>query len=94
MELINSIGKVEKTEACKTKIEAARAVYDALSKEHQALVKNYNILVEAEDAYKKISAPTDITNVNVDSTPKDAKYLENGKIVIVKNGKKFNVNGL
>lgn len=94
MELINSIGKVEKTEACKTKIEAARAAYDALSKEHQALVKNYNTLVEAEDAYKKLSAQTDITNVNADSTPKDAKYLENGKIVIVKNGKKFNVNGL
>ena len=94
MELINSIGKVEKTEACKTKIEAARAVYDALSKEHQALVKNYNKLVEAEDAYKKLSAQTDITNVNVDSTPKDAKYLENGKIVIIKNGKRFNINGL
>jgi hypothetical protein len=94
MELINSIGKVEKTEACKTKIEAARAAYDALSKEHQALVKNYNTLVEAEDAYKKLSAQTDITNVNVDSTPKDAKYLENGKIVIIKNGKRFNINGL
>ena len=94
MELINSIGKVENTEACKTKIEAARAAYDALSNEQQALVKNYNILVEAENAYSKFGASTGITNVNADNTPKDAKYLENGKIVIVKNGKRFNINGL
>ena len=94
MELINSIGKVEKTEACKTKIEAARAAYDALSKEHQALVKNYNTLVEAEDAYKKLSAPTGIINVNADSALKDAKYLKDGKIVIIKNGKQFSINGL
>ena len=94
MELINSIGKVENTEACKTKIEAARAAYDALSKEQQALVKNYNILVEAENAYSKFGTSTGITNVNADNTPKDAKYLENGKIVIIKNGKQFNINGL
>ena len=94
MELINSIGKVENTEACKTKIAAARAAYDALSKEQQALVKNYNILVEAEDAYNKLSVSTGIINVNADSALKDAKYLKDGKIVIIKNGKQFNINGL
>ena len=94
MELINSIGKVENTEACKTKIAAARAAYDALSKEQQALVKNYNKLVEAEDAYNKLSVSTGITNVNADSTLKDAKYLKDGKIVIIKYGKQFNINGL
>ena len=94
MELINSIGKVENTEACKTKIAAARAAYDALSKEHQALVKNYNKLVEAEDAYNKLSVSTGIINVNADSALKDAKYLKDGKIVIIKYGKQFSINGL
>ena len=32
--------------------------------------------------------------INADSDKKCKKYLENGKIVIVKNGKKFNVSGL
>ena len=90
---IATIGKVEFTDACKSKIEAARKAYDALSKELQALVLNYDLLVEAEDAYKQLVG-TGIANINSDNSQKDGKYLVNGKVVIVKNGKKFNVNGL
>ena len=34
------------------------------------------------------------SKINADSDKKSKKYLENGKIVIKKNGKKFNINGL
>ena len=87
------IGKVEFTDACKSKIEDARKAYDALTKEQQALVKNYNLLVEAEDAYKQLVG-TGVIDVNSDNSKNNGKYLKNGKIVIVKNGKKFNINGL
>ena len=90
---IATIGKVEFTDACKSKIEAARKAYDALSKELQALVLNYDLLVEAEETYKQLEG-TGIANINSDNSPKDGKYLENGKIVIVKNGEKFNISGL
>ncbi len=91
--LIEAIGNVEFTDACKSKIEAARKAYDALSKEQQALVLNYDLLIEAEEAYKLLEG-TGIANLNSDDSPKDGKYFEKGKVVIVKNGKKFNINGL
>lgn len=94
-DFIDAIGNVEKTSACKEKIDAARSAYDALTKEQQVQVKNINILIEAEKTYKKlIGGSTGITDINSDNDKKDGKYLENGKIVIVKNGKKFNINGL
>lgn len=69
--------------------------FDSLSKEVQALVKNANLLIEAEKTYEKLSGgSTGIININTDNSTKSKKYLENGKIVIVKNGKKFNINGL
>ena len=54
--LIDIIGKVEYTEECKAKIAAARSAYDALPKEQQALVKNLNVLIEAENTYKQLEA--------------------------------------
>lgn len=92
--LINGIGKVELSDTCKEKINAARAAYDALSKEEQALVKNYNILIEAEEAYNKLSTTTGIFCINTDTVKKDGKYLSNGKLTIVKNGKTFNAIGV
>ena len=41
-----------------------------------------------------IDVANGIANINSDKKKKDGKYFENGKIVIVKNGKKFNINGL
>ena len=49
-------------------------------------------MIEAEKTYGE--SATGITDINADSNKKDGKYLENGKIVIIKNGKKFNINGL
>ena len=78
--------------AVKALITNARIAFDALNKEQQAQVKNINLLIEAEEAYGE--STTGIANINSDNDKKDGKYLENGKIVIVKNGKKFNINGL
>jgi hypothetical protein len=91
-DLIAAIGKVENTEGSKAKITAARSAYNALTKEQQALVKNLSILVDAENAYKQFEA-TAIANIEAKDSNKDGKYLENGKIVIVKNGKNYNLNG-
>ena len=93
IDLIKAIGTVKLTAACKKKIVAARSAYDALSKEEQALVKNYNVLIKAEEAYNKLAA-AGITDINAETKQKDGKYLKNGKFVIVKNGKKYNSNGL
>ncbi len=91
-DLIAAIGKVEKTDGSKAKITAARSAYDALTKEQQALVKNFNALVDAENAYKQFET-TGIASVETKDSNKDGKYIENGNIVIVKNGKKYNING-
>ncbi len=91
-DLIAAIGKVENTEKSKAKIAAARSAYDALTKEQQALVKNLSVLVEAEKAYKQFET-TGIADVETKDGNKDGKFLENGKIVIVRNAKKYNMNG-
>ncbi len=83
---------VNKLNIVKALIINARIAFDALSKEQQAQVKNINLLIEAEEAYGE--STTGVANINSDNDKKDGKYLENGKIVIVKNGKKFNINGL
>lgn len=93
IDMIATIGTVENTDACKSKIEDARKAYDSLTKEQQTLVKNYNLLVEAEDAYKQLVG-TGIIDINSDNVKNNGKYLENGKIVIIRNDKKFNINGL
>ena len=41
MDMIDAIGNVEHSNVCKAKIDDARSAYDALTKEQQALVKNY-----------------------------------------------------
>ena len=83
---------VKKLNIVKALIINARIAFDALSKEQQAQVKNINLLIEAEEAYGE--STTGVANINSDNDKKDGKYLENGKIVIKKNGKKFNINGL
>ena len=94
VDLIDLINKVEYTDACKEKIEAARAAYDTLPEDQKALVKNYSVLTDAEEEYDKLEAATGITDINAETTIKDGKYLKNGRIVIIKNGRKYNSNGL
>jgi hypothetical protein len=93
MDMIDAIGNVEHSNVCKAKIDDARSAYDALTKEQQALVKNYATLLEAEDIYSKIDV-TGITNVNTNTAVKNGKYIVNGKIQIIRNGKIYDVNGL
>ena len=92
-DLIAAIGKVENTEKSKAKIAAARSAYDALTKEEQALVKNLSVLVEAEKVYNQFET-TGIANIETEDNNEAGKFLENGKLVIVKNGKRYNLNGL
>ena len=54
--LIDAIGTVEYTDACKAKIDDARNAYDALTDAQKALVNNYQTLLDAEAAYKAAAA--------------------------------------
>ena len=93
--LIDAIGTVEYTESSKAKIAAARAAYDALTKEQQALVKNLSVLIAAEEAYDKLAIEaTGISNITADNVLNDGKYVVDGKIILVKNGRKYNLNGV
>ena len=49
--LIDDIGTVELTDACKEKIDAARAAYDALTDTQKSLVTNSETLTNAETDY-------------------------------------------
>lgn len=70
--LIDAIGTVEYTPACKAKIDAARTAYNDLSDAQKALVENYETLTAAESRYTELKAaaetpdapgdPTDPTN--------------------------------
>ena len=51
--LIESIGNVEYTSQSHEAIEAARAAYNALTPEQQALVDNYSVLTVAETTYEQ-----------------------------------------
>ena len=52
--LIDAIGTVEYSAACKAKIDAARAAYDALNVTQQGLVSNYSTLTAAEAEYESL----------------------------------------
>lgn len=56
--LINQIGSV--TPDSGEAIAAARAAYDALTKEEQAKVTNYQGLLDAEAEYAKLTGPADV----------------------------------
>ncbi len=70
--LISAIGTVELTDACKAKITAARAAYDALTDAQKALVTNYETLTKAEADYTALelaalggeAVTTLISNIN------------------------------
>ncbi|MBQ4275102.1 MAG: hypothetical protein II717_01070, partial [Lachnospiraceae bacterium] len=63
--LIDAIGTVEYTDACKDKIDAARAAYDALTADQQALVNNYSTLTEAKTEYDELKGDADIALANL-----------------------------
>ena len=53
---IDAIGKVEYTDACKNKIDAASKAYEALTDDQKALVTNLDILTTAKQTYETLKA--------------------------------------
>jgi len=51
--------------------------------------KNFTIVEDAKEA-----GTTGVADVEADNGIKDGKYLIDGKVVIVRNGKKYNLNGI
>ena len=54
--LINTIGKVEYTDACKGKIDDASKAYNALTDNQKALVTNLDVLTTAQQTYETLKA--------------------------------------
>ena len=58
MVLIDAIGEVEYTDECKEKIGAVREAYEALSDPEKERVRNYDVLITAEQAYDALAQET------------------------------------
>ena len=56
---INAIGKVEYTDACKSKIDDANTAYDALTDEQKSLVTNIDVLTTAKQTYDNLKTAAD-----------------------------------
>lgn len=54
--MINAIGKVEYTDACKDKIAEANNAYNALTNDQKALVTNVVVLTTAKQTYDNLRA--------------------------------------
>ena len=76
--LINAIGSVAYTQACKDKIDAARAAYEALADYScdvdavnalKGAVSNYSTLTAAEAAYNTLAANAVIDKINAIGSP-------------------------
>jgi hypothetical protein len=94
IDMIDAIDVVEYTEECKGKIDAARSAYEDLSAKQKTYVINYAVLTDAETKYVWLEKmATGIVDVNARDGKKNGKYLMNGRIVIIKSGKKFSING-
>lgn len=65
IDLINKIGTVTYTDACKQRIDAARSAYDALTDAEKSKVSNYSTLTKAEAEYKRLmqAGVTDVDNL-------------------------------
>lgn len=75
---INAIGTVENTAACKTKIEAARKAYNALTDAQRVGVTNYAILTAAELEYDRLQTGT------ADATAQINAFKEKYKTILSK----------
>ena len=59
IEIIDAIGKVEYTDACKGKIDEANNAYNALTDDQKALVTNLDVLTTAKQTYDNLKAEAD-----------------------------------
>ncbi len=71
IELIDAIGEVTYTDACKAKIDAARAAFEALDADvkNADYVTNYQDLLDAEKAYADMKAAIDAVVALIDAIP-------------------------
>jgi len=69
---INAIGTVAYTSDSKTKIDAARTAYAALTNDQKALVTNYSTLTTAESSYESL-APVRVTAITLNKTATEIK---------------------
>lgn len=72
IEAINAIGEVAYTDACKAKINAARAAYDQLTDAQKKFVQNYEKLTVAETNYEEWKTSAD-KNVEEDKPAESIK---------------------
>ena len=72
--LINAIGEVAYDDACKAKIDEARAAYDALTDAQKALVSNADALTTAETTYTELKAAADLAQAKTDAKAELAAY--------------------
>ncbi len=66
---IKAIGTVSYTDACKTKIDAARTAYDALSADQKKLVTNSSTLTDAEKKYDDLKNEAEKKSSGGTTTP-------------------------
>ena len=76
---INSIGKVEYTDACKNKIGEANNAYNALTADQKALVSNLDVLTTAQQTYDNLKAAAE--KLAADKVAFD-KYKSDQKAII------------
>ncbi len=79
--MINTIGKVEYTDACKSRIDAASTAYNALTADQKALVTNLNVLTKAQQTYDNLkSAAEKLAADKVKADAVIAKITAIGKV--------------
>ena len=78
---INAIGKVEYTEACKSKIDDANTAYNALTADQKNLVTNLDVLTTAQQTYDNLKAAAEkLAADNAKADPVIAKINAIGKV--------------
>lgn len=77
IDMINNIGTVDASAASKTKIDTARTAYRNLSPAQQSLVKNLNVLDEAEARYKELTKTTVTAKVDINKATVAAIAAQN-----------------
>ncbi len=71
IDLINAIGTVTYTDACKTAIDDARTAYEALDADvkNTDYIENYQTLVDAEEKYADMKEKIDAVVAKIDAIP-------------------------
>ena len=77
---ISTIGTVEYTDACKSKIDAASKAYEALTDAQKVLVSNLDVLTTAQQTYDNLKAAEKLAADKVKADAVIAKISAIGKV--------------